>query len=159
MKGKGINAIKAVLAVNAYGVIKGLKLTDISDENLTKIWKDLKALRPIAESYQKDVDAAKKTLEDDTYKEMQQRAQKCVEIEKKVEKGEYEKTDADRAEEAEVNKYFIAVNEKGRKYFDDLANKEVDVEIEKVPEQDLLKVLQTNKLTFADMDKISIITE
>lgn len=159
MKNKGLLAIRVILAVNAYSVIKDLKLSDISDENLTKIWHDLKVLRPVAESYQKDVEAARKTLEDDTYKKMQHRAQKCVELDKKVEKGDAEKTDADRAEEVEVNKYFIAYNERGRKYFEDLANAEVSIELQKVPEKDILKVLQTNKLTFADMDKISIITE
>lgn len=152
-------AIKTILAVNAFAVSKDLKLTDISDENLTKIWQNLKVLRPIAETYNKDVEAAKNTLYDDTYKEMQQRAQKCVEIDKKTAKGDYTKTDADLAEEAEVNKYFIAQNEKGKKYFEDLANAEIEVDISKIPEQDILKILQTNKLTFADMDKISIITE
>lgn len=70
--------IKTIEAVNAYKAIKDLKMSTLSEDTLISVWKNQKALRHVSEEYDKDVEDAKKSLEDDKHEEMVKRMQAAI---------------------------------------------------------------------------------
>lgn len=151
--------IKTIKAVNAYKTIKDVKMASLSEEVLVTVWNNLKALRPVSEEYDKDVEGAKKSLEDEKHAEMVQRLQKAVEREGQVKEGKYTMTSEDNQDVQEINKWFADFQTRGQKFFDDIANKEIEIEISKLPEYEILKVLKENGKTFEVMESLSWMME
>ena len=145
--------IQTIKAVNAYKTLKDIKVSSMSDEAMLAVWKDIKVLRPISDEYDKSVEETRTTLMDDDFKAMQARLQKAQEKEQKVKSG-YVMTDADRKETMDINAWFSEWNKKGEKYLKDLADKEVEVKVEKVEAGELLKAFKKSDKTFEAMTEL-----
>ena len=79
--------VKTIKAVEAYRTLKMLKVAGMSAEAMLAVWKNLKALRPVSEAYDKDIEEVRATLQDAEFEKMQQRVKEAQEVERKV-KGE-----------------------------------------------------------------------
>lgn len=151
--------IKTIEAAKAYKAIKEMKITSMSDDTMVSVWNNLKALRPISEEYDKDVEDARKSLEDDKYNEMNQRLQKAVERENQIKEGKHVMTAGEKKDVEEINKWFMDFQTRGKKFFDGIAEKEVEVEIARLPAGEILKVLKENGKTFDVMESLSWMVE
>lgn len=149
--------IKTIEAVNAYKTLKGFKTSSLSEETMLAVWKNMKALRHVADTYDKDVEEAQESLKDDKFEEMQRKLQECQQLEQKHADEGYEYTKDDSAKFAEVNQYFFNQKQKTEKYFSDLANAEVEVSIEEVDEKELFKAAKDCGLKFADMETLDVV--
>lgn len=149
--------IKTIEAVNAYKTLKGFKTSSLSEETMLAVWKNMKALRSIADTYDKDVEEAQESLKDDKFEEMQRKLQECQQLEQKHADEGYEYTKDDSAKFAEVNQYFFNQKQKTEKYFKELADKEVEVSIEAVDEKELFKAAKDCGLKFADMETLDVV--
>lgn len=149
--------IKTIEAVNAYKTLKGFKTSSLSEETMLAVWKNMKALRHVADTYDKDVEEAQESLKDDKFEEMQRKLQECQQLEQKHADEGYEYTKEDSAKFAEVNEYFFNQKQKTEKYFSDLANAEVEVAIEAVDEKELFKAAKDCGLKFADMETLEVV--
>lgn len=149
--------IKTIEAVNAYKTLKNLKTSALNEDAAMQVWKDMKALRSIADTYDKDIEEAQETLKDDKAEEMQKKLQECQELEKKHKEDGYEYTKEENDKFVEVNKYYFEQGEKTKKYFKELADKEVEVDIEEVDEKELFKAAKDGGLKFADMESLEIV--
>lgn len=149
--------IKTIEAVNAYKTLKGFKTSSLSEETMLAVWKNMKALRHVADTYDKDVEEAQESLKDDKFEEMQRKLQECQQLEQKHADEGYEYTKEDSAKFAEVNEYFFNQKQKTEKYFSDLANAKVEVAIEDVDEKELFKAAKDCGLKFADMESLEVV--
>ena len=141
--------IKTIEAVAAYKTLKALKTSSMNDDAAMRVWKNMKALRSVSDTYDKDVEEAQESLKDDKFEEMQ--------LEQKHADEGYEYTKDDSAKFAEVNEYFFNQKQKTEKYFSDLANAEVEVAIEEVDEKELFKAAKDCGLKFADMESLEVV--
>lgn len=149
--------IKTIEAVAAYRTLKALKTSSMGDDAAMRVWKNMKALRSVADTYDKDVEEAQESLKDDKFEEMQRKLQECQQLEQKHADEGYEYTKDDSAKFAEVNEYFFNQKQKIEKYFSDLANAEVEVAIEEVDEKELFKAAKDCGLKFADMENLEVV--
>lgn len=149
--------IKTIEAVEAYRTLKALKTSSMGDDAALRVWKNMKALRSITATYDKDVEEAQESLKDDKFEEMQKKLQECQQLEQKHADEGYEYTKDDSAKFAEVNEYFFNQKQKTEKYFSDLANTEVEVAIEEVDVKELFKAAKDCGLKFADMESLEVV--
>lgn len=149
---------KTIRAVEAYKILKELKVAGMSDEAMLAVWKNLKALRPICEAYDKDVEEVHTTLQDDEFETMQQRVVKAQELERKVKEEARDMNEAEKREIVEINTWFAAWNKKGEEYFKSLSEKEVEVTIELLDATELLKAFKGSDKTFEDAEKLDWLT-
>ena len=94
--------IKTIEAVAAYRTLKALKTSSMSDDAALRVWKNMKALRHVADTYDKDVEEAQESLKDDKFEEMQRKLQECQQLEQKHADDGYEYTKDDSAKFGEV---------------------------------------------------------
>ncbi len=151
--------IQTIKAVSAYKTLKDIKVSSMSDDAMLAVWKDIKALRPVSDEYDKSVEETRTTLMDDDFKKMQIRLQKVQDRERKVKSEGYVMTDADRKEIMDINAWFSEWNKKGEKYLKDLADKEIDVKAEKVEAGELLKAFKKSDKTFEAMTELEWLTK
>lgn len=151
--------VKTIKAVEAYRTLKMLKVAGMSDEAMLAVWKNLKALRPISETYDKDIEEVRATLQDVEFENMQQRVKEAQEVERKVKEDARELTEAEKQEIAEINAWFAAWNKKGQEYFKELAEKEVKVDIVEIDVEELLKAFKLSDKTFEEVEKLAWMTK
>lgn len=151
--------VKTIKAVEAYRVLKNLKVGGMSDDAMLAVWKNLKALRPISENYDKDIEEVRTTLQDDEFEAMQQRVVKAQEVECKAKEEARDMTAAEKREIAEINEWFAAWNKKGEEYLKELAEKEVKVDIDSLDATELLKAFKSSDRTFEDAEKLDWLTK
>ena len=151
--------IKTIKAVEAYRTLKMLKVGSMSDEAMLAVWKNLKALRPVSETYDKDIEEVRATLQDAEFENMQQRVKEAQEVERKVKEEARELTEAEKHEIAEINAWFAAWNKKGQEYFKELAEKEVKVDIVEIDVEELLKAFKLSDKTFEEVEKLAWMTK
>ena len=150
--------IKTIKAVEAYRTLKMLKVGSMSDEAMLAVWKNLKALRPISETYDKDIEEVRATLQDGEFEKMQQRVKEAQEVERRAKEEARDMTDAEKREIAEINEWFAAWNKKGQEYFKELAEKEVKVDIVEIDVEELLKAFKMSDHTFEEVEKLAWMT-
>lgn len=150
--------VKNIKAVEAYRVLKNLKVSDMSDEAMLAVWKNLKALRPVSETYDKDIEEVRATLQDEDFEKMQQRVKDAQEVERQAKEEVRDMTDAEKHEIAEINAWFAAWNKKGEEYLKSLAEKEVEVDINPLDAAELLKAFKGSDRTFEDAEKLNWLT-
>lgn len=148
--------IKTIEAVNAYRTLKALKTTSLNEETMMSIWKNMKALRGISETYDKDIEEAQTSLKDDKLEEMQKKLEKCRDLENKAKDG-YLYTKEDNDLFVEVNTYFAEYRKKTEDYFKQLSDAEVEVEIIEIEDAELLKAIKASELSFSDMETLGVI--
>lgn len=150
--------IKTIEAVAAYKTLKALKTTSLNEETMMSIWKNMKALRGISETYDKDIEEAQTSLKDDKLEEMQKKLEKCRDLENKAKDG-YLYTKEDNALFVEVNTYFAEYRKKTEDYFKQLSDAEVEVEITEIEDAELLKAIKASELSFSDMEMLGVISK
>lgn len=151
--------VKTIKAVEAYRALKALKVGGMSDEAMLAVWKNLKALRPVSETYDKDIEEVRATLQDEEFEKMQQRVKEAQELERKVKEEDRDMTEAEKREIAEINAWFAAWNKKGEEYFKELAEKEVKVDVVEFEAEELLKAFKASDKTFEEVEKLSWLTK
>ena len=151
--------VKTIKAVEAYRALKTLKVSSMSDEAMLAVWKNLKALRPVSETYDKDIEEVRATLQDEEFEKMQQRVKEAQELERNVKEEVRDMTEAEKREIAEINAWFAAWNKKGEEYFKELAEKEVKVDIDSPDATELLKAFKGSDRTFEDAEKLDWLTK
>ena len=150
--------VKTIKAVEAYRALKALKVSSMSDEAMLAVWKNLKALRPISETYDKDIEEVRATLQNEDFEKMQQRVKEAQELERRAKEEVRDMTAAEKREIAEINAWFAAWNKKGQEYFKELAEKEVKVDIDSLDATELLKAFKGSDRTFEDAEKLNWLT-
>lgn len=151
--------VKTIKAVEAYRTLKMLKVAGMSDEAMLAVWKNLKALRPVSEAYDKDIEEVRATLQDEEFEKMQQRVKEAQEVEQQAKKESRGMTEAEKREIAEINAWFAAWNKKGEEYFKELAEKEVKVDIVEIDVEELLKAFKLSDKTFEEVEKLAWMTK
>ena len=151
--------VKTIKAVEAYRALKTLKVSSMSDEAMLAVWKNLKALRPVSETYDKDIEEVRATLQDEEFEKMQQRVKEAQEFERKVKEEARELTEAEKREIAEINAWFVAWNKKGEEYLKELAEKEVKVDVAEFEAEELLKAFKAFDKTFEEVEKLAWLTK
>ena len=151
--------VKTIKAVKAYRTLKMLKVAGMSDEAMLAVWKNLKALRPISETYDKDIEGVRATLQDEEFEKMQQRVKEAQERELHAKEEARDMTAAEKREIAEINAWFAAWNKKGQEYFKELAEKEVKVDIVEIDVEELFKVFKMSDKTFEEVEKLACMTK
>ena len=151
--------IKTIKAVEAYRMLKMLKVAGMSDEAMLAVWKNLKALRPVSEAYDKDIEEVRATLQDEDFEKMQQRVKDAQEVERRAKEEVRDMTDAEKREIAEINAWFAAWNKKGEEYLKELAEKEVKVDIVEIDVEELLKAFKLSDKTFEEVEKLAWMTK
>ena len=132
--------IKTIEAVLAYKQLKEIKVNKLNDETMLAIWKDIRLLRKVAEEYDKDVKEASNSLQDDEFKNMQKR---LIEAQRRsAQSSDEEMTEDEKKDVIEINSYFEDFNKKGETYFKELADKEIELELELVDSSEILKALK-----------------
>lgn len=147
--------IKTINASESYETLKDLKLSTIDENIMFDIWKDIKELRPIHETYKADIESLKQTLQDEKYDMMVARLSKARERENKVKNGEYSLTIEDKQDVIEINQYFEDFNKKGEAFFKELGEKEVEIDAHTIKEDEMLKILKLNDKDFNLMEKLA----
>ena len=151
--------IKTIKAVEAYRTLKMLKVGSMSDEAMLAVWKNLKALRPISETYDKDIEEVRATLQDEDFEKMQQRVKEAHEVERRAKEEARDMTEAEKREIAEINAWFAAWNKKGEEYLKELAEKKVKVDIVEIDVEELLKAFKMSDHTFEEVEKLAWMTK
>ena len=151
--------VKTIKAVGAYRALKALKVGSMSDEAMLAVWKNLKALRPISETYDKDIEEVRATLQDEEFEKMQQRVKEAQEVEQQAKKESRGMTEAEKREIAEINAWFAAWNKKGEEYLKELAEKDVKVDIVEIDVEELLKAFKMSDKTFEEVEKLAWMTK
>ena len=151
--------IETIKAVEAYRALKALKVGSMSDEAMLAVWKNLKALRPISETYDKDIEEVRATLQDEDFEKMQQRVKDAQEVERRAKEEVRDMTDAEKREIAEINAWFAAWNKKGEEYLKELSEKEVKVDIVGIDVEELLKAFKMSDHTFEEVEKLAWMTK
>lgn len=151
--------IETIKAVEAYRALKTLKVAGMSDEAMLAVWKNLKALRPISETYDKDIEEVRATLQDAEFEKMQQRVKEVQEVERRAKEEARDMTEAEKREIAEINAWFAAWNKKGEEYLKELAEKKVKVDIVEIDVEELLKAFKMSDHTFEEVEKLAWMTK
>ena len=151
--------IETIKAVEAYRTLKMLKVAGMSDEAMLAVWKNLKALRPVSETYDKDIKEVRATLQDEEFEKMQQRVKEAQELERRAKEEARDMTDAEKREIAEINAWFAAWNKKGQEFFKELTEKEVKVDIVEIDVEELLKAFKMSDKTFEEVEKLAWMTK
>lgn len=150
--------VKTIKAVEAYRALKTLKVSGMSDDAMLAVWKNLKALRPVSENYDKDIEDVRATLQDEEFEKMQQRVKEAQELERRAKEEVRDMTAAEKQEISEINAWFAAWNKKGEEYLKSLAEKEVEVKIDPLDAAELLKAYKGSDRTFEDAEKLDWLT-
>lgn len=150
--------VKTIKAVEAYRALKTLKVGGMSDDAMLAVWKNLKALRPVSEAYDKDIEDVRATLQDEEFEKMQQRVKEAQELERRAKEEVRDMTDAEKQEISEINAWFAAWNKKGEEYFKSLSEKVVEVDIDLLDTAELLKAFKGSDRTFEDAEKLDWLT-
>lgn len=151
--------ITTVKAVAAYNYLKTLKVNTLSEETKLAIWKDIKALRPTAETYEKDKKDVDESLKDKDADKWEERRQKAAELEAKVNKGEYEYSADDIKEQNAVINYLKNLTDMAKKRMDELNKAEVTIDINTIKDEEMLKAISTNDTAIGVMDELSFLLD
>lgn len=151
--------IKTITAVNAYNILKTIKVASLSDSSAISVWKTIRQLRPIADDYEVQKDQVVKSMKDGEFEKMSKRLTNAKAREQKVLNGEYKLTKKDEKDVEEINKYFNSFNSKLNKYFNELENKMIDIDVVKIPSDEIIRVLNGDDDTFQSLEAIDFLID
>lgn len=151
--------IKTITAVNAYNILKTIKVASLSDSSAISVWKTIRQLRPIADDYEVQKDQVVKSMKDGEFEKMSERLTNAKTREQKVLNGEYKLTKKDEKDVEEINKYFNSFNSKLNKYFNELENKMIDIDVVKIPSDEIIRVLKDDDDTFQSLEAIDFLID
>lgn len=151
--------IKTITAVNAYNILKTIKVASLSDSSAISVWKTIRQLRPIADDYEVQKDQVVKSMKDGEFEKMSERLTNAKTREQKVLNGEYKLTKKDEKDVEEINKYFNSFNSKLNKYFNEYENKMIDIDVVKIPSDEIIRVLKDDDDTFQSLEAIDFLID
>ena len=151
--------IKTITAVNAYNILKTIKVASLSDSSAISVWKTIRQLRPIADDYEVQKDQVVKSMKDGEFEKMSERLTNAKTREQKVLNGEYKLTKKDEKDVEEINKYFNSFNSKLNKYFNEFENKMIDIDVVKIPSDEIIRVLKGDDDTFQSLEAIDFLID
>ena len=151
--------IKTITAVNAYNILKTIKVASLSDSSAISVWKTIRQLRPIADDYEVQKDQVVKSMKDGEFEKMSERLTNAKTREQKVLNGEYRLTKKDEKDVEEINKYFNSFNSKLNKYFNEFENKMIDIDVVKIPSDEIIRVLKDGDDTFQSLEAIDFLID
>lgn len=143
--------VKTINAIGTYNVLKQVKINSLSDDSAIAVWKDIKSLREIVNDYEAAIDIAKKSVVDDDFTAKQKEYAELVAI--------ANPTDEDKAKVDTIKAYFDAKQSQLNKYNNELLLKEVDIDITKLTEAELLKAVKDAGLNFEAMEALELVIE
>lgn len=149
--------IKTKNALEAYTVLNGAKYSKMDDADKIKLWKIVRALKPVATQFEEDrKDATEKFMQE--FENFQENLQKAQEYEKAKQenKEDLPMTDDD------YKKFivdFIKYNKLVSETVNELAETEVEVDINKLSEDAFGKLLASNDWTVDYTTKIDFVIE
>ena len=133
--------MKTELAVRAYTLLKEAKLSKMETEDIKKVLKIMRILRPIAEKYEADLSEAETKLKGDEHDKMTELAKKWQADEKAISE----------KEKKEVNAYFEKYQKSLGDYVKGLNDEAVDVKITKLGETIMSKLIVANDFKIKEM--------
>ena len=154
--------IKTEKVLNAYRVLSTAKYSKMADEDKIKVWKIARTLKPVADKFEDDSkDAAEKFKPSEDFSERLQKAQDYERILKE---------ENAKGDKADMTKLPMGVNEFGdflkefQKYnklvgdaIKEYADKEVELEFEKLSEDAFGKLMSSNEWTMEQAAEIGML--
>ena len=149
--------LKTIDAVNAYKEIKDLKVNSLGDEAALAVWRNSKSLRPVAEEYNRSVEEVNKSLQDKEYISMTERAQAYNTQLAKYKEDNKAVTQDMLSEVKAINDFFAGRNKTAEKYFRELNDKEVEISIELIDENEIIKAIKASEKSYSNMLALSFL--
>lgn len=149
--------ITTIKAVTAYNLVKDMKMSSLSDDVLLKMWRNMRLLRPVCEEYDKCLADVRKTLEDDEYRAMTERLIKAQQRELELKENNRSMTSAEYKEVQEINAWFRNYEHRCKSFIEELNNKELEIAIERIPADEMVKALKGNDKTFKTIEELECI--
>uniref|UniRef100_A0AAU8MGV4 Uncharacterized protein n=1 Tax=Geladintestivirus 3 TaxID=3233135 RepID=A0AAU8MGV4_9CAUD len=151
--------VKQANAVSAYNVLKQIKTKELPAEVAIVIWKNVKNLKATATSYEEAIKDAKESLKGENDDEMNKLLEELQKKETDEAAGKYTFTRTDNENRAKVTEYYQNAQIKLNKFIKDLDNKEVEVEVVTLSEDDLIKSLIGTDFNIGIIELISFLFE
>ena len=146
--------IKTEKVLSAYRVLSTAKYSKMSDEDKIKVWKIARTLKPVADKFDDDSkDAAEKFKPSEDFDEKLQKAQDYERTIRNTEKDSEERAAEYGKFVGEFNAYQKLVNDAVKEF----ANKEVEVEFEKLSEDAFGKLMASNEWTMEQTMEIGML--
>lgn len=149
--------VKTINAVSAYNVLKQIKTKELPAEVVLAIWKNVKALKATATSYEDAIKDAKESLKSEDDDKMNKLLEELQKKEAKQSSGDYTFTRTDNEQRAEVIEYFDAANKKIQKFTKELDEKEIAVQITPIKEDDLVKAFATTDFNIGILELLDFL--
>lgn len=144
--------VKTNEAIGAYNALKQIKVSSLSDNAADAAWENIKTISKVAVDFDETANAAKSAVvNDDEFKSKQN---EYAELTAKA-----DATDEDKTKLAELKAYFDAKNNQFNAAIKKLLDKEIDIDIIKIKEAELLKAIKDAGLKFEVMEILKIVME
>lgn len=128
--------MKVKEVVNAYSSLNSAKMTKMEDGSKFKVIKALRSVKKVNSEYDDFLKDAQEKLKGDEFEEMKEKAQKWQE--------DGDKTNLSLNERLEINKFFTKYNESVSKCMKEEDEKEVDLDYEKLTEDEFKLFVASN---------------
>ena len=149
--------IKTEKVLSAYRVISAAKYSKMADEDKIRVWKIARALKPVADKFEDDSkDAAEKFKPTEDFSGRLQKAQEYERMAKDTD-ADMAKLPMNAAEYGEFVKEFQSYNKLVGDAIKEFADKEVEVEFEKISEEAFGKLMASNEWTMEQTMEIGLL--
>lgn len=145
--------MKTIAITNVYAILNEAKLTKMEDADKFKVIKALRVIKPIAKGYEEFAEEAKNKLKGDDYDKMSELAQTWNKANKGKKANELSQDDIDTLND--INSYFADYNKRIEECLKEEAEKEVEVEFEKLSEDAFCKLVSSNDWTCSQILSLS----
>lgn len=130
-------------AAMLYGLLKQSRSTRMEDAGKIKVLRIMKSLRPTASEYDADVNEAREKMKDEDFDRMTQLAEKW-----QMKGGKA----VSQEERASVNIYFTKYNQQVEKAVAAIFDKEKEITLEKLTEEEFKALISSNDYTGEQME-------
>lgn len=141
--------------IEMYNVLNTAKYNKLEDADKIKLWKIVRALKPIAAKFEEDTKDASERFMEEGFRENLQKAQ---EYEKARSEGKEELPMTEEEYKAFVQ-VFIKYNKLVSNAINEIAESEVDITLETLSEDAFGKLMASNDWTFDQINKIDSIVK
>lgn len=139
--------MKTKIIVDAYSVLKAAKLSKMDDKDKYKVIKAMREMRPVSEKFEADLKEGNEKLKDERYEEMNEKAVKHNEA---VRDGKTEETLSSK-ELRQLDIYFSAYKKEVDVLEKSLEDEDFPVKFEKLSEEAIYKLWESNDFTCEQM--------
>lgn len=138
--------MKTMNIVSAYRTINAAKLTKMYDADKYKVIKAIRAMKPIATSFDDFTKEAQERLKDDDFSAMQKKAEQWQK--------EGEQTTLTMDERIAINRFFTDYNKRVEECVKEEAEKEVSPEYGRLSEEAFEKLIGSNDWTVKEIMEV-----